>query len=124
MNSTVTMNLANHFQVAWVNFTISAACASGLARHWSGYMFIRSGMQDCKLLPVACSGGKLPLYSMLTFDALSAFSVRAKVILPALPVCLTVTATDWYPAKWRSFTVVLESLNLPKNVALPSWLKL
>ncbi len=73
MNSTVTMNLATIFKLRGVNFTISAACASGSHAIGLGYMFIRSGMQDCVI-----TGGaqEVNTYSMGTFDALSAFSVR------------------------------------------------
>jgi 3-oxoacyl-[acyl-carrier-protein] synthase-1 len=73
MNSTVTMNLATIFKLKGVNFTISAACASGSHAIGLGYMFIRSGMQD-----IVVTGGAQELnhYSMGNFDALSAFSVR------------------------------------------------
>jgi 3-oxoacyl-[acyl-carrier-protein] synthase-1 len=76
MNSTVTMNLATIFKLKGVNFTISAACASGSHAIGLGYMFIRSGMQD-----IVVTGGAQELnhYSMLNFDALSAFSVREEM---------------------------------------------
>jgi 3-oxoacyl-[acyl-carrier-protein] synthase I len=73
MNSTVTMNLATIFKLKGVNFTISAACASGSHAIGLGYMFIRNGMQDCVI-----TGGAQEInhYSMGNFDALSAFSIR------------------------------------------------
>jgi 3-oxoacyl-[acyl-carrier-protein] synthase-1 len=73
MNSTVTMNLATIFKLKGVNFTVSAACASGSHAIGLGYMFIRSGMQD-----IVVTGGAQEInhYSMGNFDALSAFSVR------------------------------------------------
>ncbi len=73
MNSTVTMNLATIFKLRGVNFTISAACASGSHSIGLGYHFIRTGLQDC----VVCGGAQeINHLSMGTFDALSAFSIR------------------------------------------------
>ena len=73
MNSTVTMNLATIFKLRGVNFTISAACASGSHSIGMGYHLIKSGMQDC----IICGGAQeLSHYSMGSFDALSAFSVN------------------------------------------------
>lgn len=73
MNSTVTMNLATIFRLKGVNFTISAACASGSHAIGLGYHFIKSGMQEA----VICGGAQeLNIYSMGSFDALSAFSIR------------------------------------------------
>ncbi len=73
MNSTVTMNLSTIFRLRGANMTVSAACASGSHAIGLGYMFIRSGMQDM----VLCGGAQeTNLYSMASFDALGAFSVR------------------------------------------------
>jgi len=73
MNSTVTMNLATIFKLRGVNFTVSAACASGSHAIGLGYHFIKSGLQEC----VICGGAQeVNKYSMGNFDALSAFSVR------------------------------------------------
>lgn len=73
MNSTVTMNLATIFKLRGVNFTISAACASGSHSIGLGYHFIKSGLQDC----IICGGAQeINHLSMGTFDALSAFSIR------------------------------------------------
>ncbi|AYL98021.1 beta-ketoacyl-[acyl-carrier-protein] synthase family protein [Mucilaginibacter celer] len=73
MNSTVTMNLATIFKLRGVNFTISAACASGSHSIGMGYHLIKAGMQDC----IICGGAQeLSHYSMGSFDALSAFSVH------------------------------------------------
>lgn len=73
MNSTVTMNLATIFKLRGVNFTISAACASGSHAIGLGYHFIKSGLQDV----IICGGAQeINHYSMGTFDALSAFSVH------------------------------------------------
>jgi 3-oxoacyl-[acyl-carrier-protein] synthase-1 len=73
MNSTVTMNLATIFKLRGINFTVSAACASGSHSIGLGYHFIKSGLQDC----IICGGAQeINHLSMGTFDALSAFSIR------------------------------------------------
>jgi len=73
MNSTVTMNLSTIFKLRGVNFTISAACASGSHAIGLGYHFIKSGLQEA----IICGGAQeLNHYSMGSFDALSAFSVH------------------------------------------------
>ncbi len=73
MNSTVTMNLATIFKLRGINFTISAACASGSHSIGLGYHFIKSGLQEC----MVCGGAQeINHLSMGTFDALSAFSIR------------------------------------------------
>ena len=73
MNSTVNMNLSTIFHLRGVNFTISAACASGSHSIGLGYMLIKQGMQDV----VLCGGvQETNFYSMASFDALGAFSVR------------------------------------------------
>ncbi|CAL1520068.1 beta-ketoacyl-[acyl-carrier-protein] synthase family protein [Chitinophaga sp. MM2321] len=73
MNSTVNMNLATIFKLRGVNFSVSAACASGSHAIGLGYMFIRNGMQDA----VICGGAQeVNVYAMGNFDAIAAFSVR------------------------------------------------
>lgn len=75
MNSTVTMNLSTIFRLKGINFTISAACASGSHAIGLAYMFIRNGLQDM----VLCGGAQeTNFYSMATFDALGAFSRNVK----------------------------------------------
>jgi len=56
-----------------INFTISAACASGSHSIGVAYLFIKSGLQDCIF-----TGGaqEINYLSMGTFDALSAFSIH------------------------------------------------
>jgi 3-oxoacyl-[acyl-carrier-protein] synthase I len=73
MNSTVTMNLATIFKLRGINFTISAACASGSHAIGLGYHFIKTGLQECVI-----TGGaqEINALSMSNFDALSAFSTR------------------------------------------------
>lgn len=73
MNSTVTMNLSVIFKLKGINFTVSAACASGSHAIGLGYLFIKSGLQQM----VVCGGAQeVNEYSMGSFDALSAFSIR------------------------------------------------
>ncbi len=73
LNSTVNMNLATIFRLKGINFTVSAACASGSHSIGLATMFIRDGMQDC----IICGGAQeMNVYSMGNFDALGAFSIR------------------------------------------------
>ena len=63
MNSTVNMNLSTIFHL----------CASGSHSIGLGYMLIRQGLQDM----VLCGGAQeTNYYSMASFDALNAFSIR------------------------------------------------
>ena len=71
MNSTVNMNLSTIFHLRGINFTISAACASGSHSIGLGYMFIKQGLQDIILVGGAQETNK---YSMAAFDALGTFS--------------------------------------------------
>jgi 3-oxoacyl-[acyl-carrier-protein] synthase-1 len=73
MNSTISMNLSVIFKLKGINFTVSAACASGSHAIGLAYFFIQNGLQDM----VICGGGQeISLESMGSFDGLSAFSVR------------------------------------------------
>jgi len=73
MNSTVNMNLSTIFHLRGINFSVSAACASGSHAIGLGKMFIEQGLQDMILV-----GGAQEVnpYAMAAFDALSTFSVR------------------------------------------------
>lgn len=71
MNSSVTMNLSTIFKLRGVNFTISAACASGSHSIGMAYQLIKSGMQDC----VICGGAQeINKVAMGSFDGLGVFS--------------------------------------------------
>lgn len=73
LNSTINMNLATIFRLKGINFTVSAACASGSHSIGLASMFIRNGMQDC----IICGGAQeINVYSMGNFDALGAFSLH------------------------------------------------
>lgn len=73
LNSTVTMNLSTIFHLKGVNFTLSAACASGSHAIGIGYLLIKQGLQD-----VILAGGaqEVNMLSMSSFDALNTFSIR------------------------------------------------
>ena len=73
MNSTVNMNLSTIFHLRGINFTVSAACASGSHSIGLAYLLIKQGLQDT----VLCGGAQeTNYYSMASFDALRAFSTR------------------------------------------------
>jgi 3-oxoacyl-[acyl-carrier-protein] synthase-1 len=73
MNSTVTMNLATIFRLKGINYTLSAACASGSHSLGMAYYLIRSGLQDM----ILCGGAQeVNPFAFGSFDGLSAFSVR------------------------------------------------
>ncbi|MDR1153167.1 MAG: beta-ketoacyl-[acyl-carrier-protein] synthase family protein [Bacteroidales bacterium] len=73
LNSTVSMNLSVIFKVKGINLTISGACASGSHAIGLGSLLIKWGLQDC----IICGGAQeVNVYSVSTFDALSAFSKR------------------------------------------------
>ncbi|MFD2822378.1 beta-ketoacyl-[acyl-carrier-protein] synthase family protein [Lacinutrix iliipiscaria] len=73
MNSTVTMNLSTLFKLTGVNFTISAACASGSHAIGMAYQLIKSGLQDC----VICGGAQeINKYAMGSFDGLGVFAMN------------------------------------------------
>ncbi len=73
MNSTVNMNMSTIFHLRGVNFSVSAACASGSHSIGLGYLLIKQGLQDT----ILCGGAQeVNKYSMSSFDALNTFSVR------------------------------------------------
>jgi len=73
MNSTVNMNMSTVFHLRGVNFSVSAACASGSHSIGLAYMLIKQGLQET----VLCGGAQeTNFYSMASFDAIGAFSKR------------------------------------------------
>jgi 3-oxoacyl-[acyl-carrier-protein] synthase-1 len=73
MNCTVTMNLSTIFKLKGINFTISAACASGSHAIGLGYLMIKWGLQK----QIICGGAQeVNPYAFGSFDGLSAFSIR------------------------------------------------
>ena len=73
MNSTITMNLATIFKLTGINFTVSAACASGSHAIGMAYQFIKAGLQDC----IICGGAQeINEIGMGSFDGLGVFSIN------------------------------------------------
>ena len=73
MNCTVNMNLSTIYKLKGVNFTLSAACASGSHSIGIGYLLIKQGLQE----RIICGGSQeINVYAMGSFDGLSAFSIR------------------------------------------------
>ena len=73
MNSTVNMNMNTIFHLRGINFTVSSACASGSHSIGLSYLLIKQGLQDI----ILCGGAQeVNKFSMSSFDALNAFSVR------------------------------------------------
>jgi 3-oxoacyl-[acyl-carrier-protein] synthase-1 len=73
MNCTVNMNLSTIFKLKGINFTLSAACASGSHSIGMGYLLIKQGLQE----RIICGGAQeINTYAMGSFDGLSAFSTR------------------------------------------------
>lgn len=73
MNSTVNMNLCSVYHLRGINFSVSAACASGSHAIGLGYLMIKQGLQDA----VLCGGAQeTNMYGMSSFDAIRTFSMR------------------------------------------------
>ena len=71
MNSTVTMNLATLLKVQGANWSLSAACASGLHALGQAAMLVQTGQQEM----VICGGAQETSWQgMAAFDALGALS--------------------------------------------------
>jgi len=82
MNSTVTMNLSTIFRLTGVNFTISAACASGSHAIGMAYQLIKSGLQDT----IICGGSQeINELAMGSFDGLGVFSMNEDVAKASRP---------------------------------------
>ena len=73
MNCTVTMNLSTILRLRGVNFTISAACASGSHSIGMGFLLIRMGLQQ----RIICGGAQeMNPYAFGSFDGIGTFSTR------------------------------------------------
>lgn len=73
MNCTVNMNLSTIYKLKGINFTLSAACASGSHSIGIGFLLIKQGLQE----RIVCGGAQeINSYAMGSFDGLSAFSIR------------------------------------------------
>ncbi len=71
MNSTVTMNLSTIFKLRGINFTVSAACASGSHAIGMAYYLIKSGLQECI---IAGGAQEINELAMGSFDGLGVFA--------------------------------------------------
>jgi 3-oxoacyl-[acyl-carrier-protein] synthase-1 len=110
LNSTVNMNLATIFKLKGINFTVSAACASGSHSIGLAAMFIRNGMQDC----IICGGAQeTNIYSMGNFDALGAFSVRED--RPQMASRPFDKNRDGLVPSGGAATIILEDMNFAKK---------
>lgn len=75
MNSSVTMNLSTIFKLKGINFTISAACASGSHAIGMAYQLIKGGLQEC----IICGGAQeINPIAMGSFDGLGVFSLNTE----------------------------------------------
>jgi 3-oxoacyl-[acyl-carrier-protein] synthase-1 len=106
MNSTVTMNLATIFKLRGINFTISAACASGSHSIGLGYHFIKTGLQECIMCGGAQEINKFSMGSLMRFQRFRSSSPPRQ----KLPVLSIATGTGSVPSGGAA-TVVLESLD-------------
>jgi 3-oxoacyl-[acyl-carrier-protein] synthase-1 len=67
------MNLCSIFHLRGINFSVSAACASGSHAIGLGYLMIKQGLQEM----VLCGGAQeTNMYGMSSFDAIRTFSMR------------------------------------------------
>lgn len=73
MNSTVNMNLSTIFSLTGVNFTLSAACASGSHSIGIAYLLLKQGLQRM----ILCGGAQeVNIYAFASFDGLGTFSIH------------------------------------------------
>jgi 3-oxoacyl-[acyl-carrier-protein] synthase-1 len=109
MNSTVNMNISTIFKLRGINFTISAACASGSHSIGMAYLLIRTGLQEM----IVCGGAQeVNKYAMGNFDGLSAFSIREEVEKASRPFDRD---RDGLVPSGGAATVILESLESAKR---------
>ncbi len=105
MNCTVNMNLATIFKLKGINFTVSAACASGSHSIGLGYMFIKQGLQE----RVICGGAQeINEFAMGSFDGLGTFS--SKIDTPTKASSPFDAGRDGLVPSGGGATVVIESL--------------
>jgi 3-oxoacyl-[acyl-carrier-protein] synthase-1 len=119
MNSTVNMNLSTIFKLRGINFTVSAACASGSHAIGLGFHLIRTGLQDVN--PSAGEPRKSTSIPWENFDALSAFSVRESE--PHRASRPFDRDRDGLIPSGGAATVIVESLESALRRGAPSWEK-
>lgn len=113
MNSSVTMNLATLFRLKGVNFTISAACASGSHAVGMAYHLIKSGLQDCI---IAGGAQEINEYSMGSFDGLGVFSVNPEPEKASRPFD---KSRDGLVPSGGAATLIIESYESAKKRGAP-----
>lgn len=110
MNCTVNMNLSTIFKLKGINFTLSAACASGSHSIGMGFLLISQGLQE----RVICGGAQeVNHYAMGSFDGLGAFSIREDE--PAKASRPFDKDRDGLVPSGGAATVILESLDSAKK---------
>jgi 3-oxoacyl-[acyl-carrier-protein] synthase-1 len=73
MNCTVNMNLSTIFKLKGINFTLSAACASGSHSIGMAHLLIKQGLQE----RVICGGAQeINVNAMGSFDGLGVFAMN------------------------------------------------
>ena len=104
MNCSVSMNLSTIYKLKGINYTLSAACASGSHSIGMGYVMIQAGLQD----RIICGGAQeINEYAMGSFDGLGAFSPREST--PTLASSPFDKNRDGLIPSGGSATVILES---------------
>ena len=110
MNSTVTMNLATILKLKGINFTVSAACASGSHSIGMGHLLIKMGLQE----QVMCGGAQeIDAYAFSSFDAIGAFSNYKGD--PTKASCPFDKNRSGLIPSGGAATVIIESLNSAKK---------
>lgn len=110
MNCSVNMNLATIYKLKGINFTLSAACASGSHSIGMGYLLIKQGLQE----RVVCGGAQeINEYAMGSFDGLGAFSSKIKT--PTLASSPFDRDRDGLVPGGGAATLVLESYEAAKK---------
>lgn len=114
MNSTVNMNLSTIFKLKGINFTLSAACASGSHAIGMGYLMISQGLQD----RIICGGAQeINPYGMASFDGLGTFSTNeARPTEASRPFD---KSRDGLVPSGGAATVILESYEAAKKRGAP-----
>lgn len=110
MNCTVTMNLSTIYKLKGMNFTVSAACASGSHSIGLGFLLIKQGLQE----RVICGGAQeINKYVMGSFDGLGAFST--KKVAPEKASTPFDRDRDGLVPSGGSATIILESYESAKR---------
>lgn len=113
MNSSVTMNLSTIFKLKGINFTISAACASGSHSVGMAYFLIKNGLQDCI---IAGGAQEINEFAMGSFDGLGVFSTETQPHKASRPFD---KARDGLVPSGGAATLIIESYESAINRGAP-----